>query len=122
MRFLLTILLLLSGAVYAAPGIELSERTWDFGRISAKGGKVKKEITVTNTGDSPLLIQSVEVACTCTKVEYPKQPILPGASATILITVNPRGQQGSFIRTVNIFNNSGDFRQIVVIKGTITVR
>lgn len=50
----------------AAGSIVTSERTFDFGTISMKNGKVTHAITVTNTGSTPATLGRLFTSCMCT--------------------------------------------------------
>ncbi len=75
-----------------------------------------------NTGKAPLLIDSYEVACHCTKVEYPKHPILPGKTDSIKLTFDTKGKKGIQDREILILANTKHketylrFRVKVVLK------
>lgn len=45
-----------------------------------------------NTGTTPLIIEDYEVACTCTKLTYPKHPILPGQSGELKLSFDTQGK------------------------------
>lgn len=45
-----------------------------------------------NTGSEPLVIDDAEVACSCTKVTFPKKPIPPQSKDSILVTFNTEGK------------------------------
>jgi Protein of unknown function (DUF1573) len=47
---------------------------------------------VTNTGEAPLVISSYNVSCSCTTVDIPKEPILPGDSYSIKVTFDTKGK------------------------------
>jgi hypothetical protein len=59
-----------------------------------------------NTGDSPLVIDTYQVACTCTKAKFSKEPILPGQESQIEITFDTQGKFGYQDRIIEIFSNS----------------
>ena len=63
--------------------IEFEDPEHDFGEISL-GSSVEFSFKFKNTGESPLIIQSVKAACGCTVLkDWPKEAILPGESAEI---------------------------------------
>lgn len=45
-----------------------------------------------NTGKSPLIISSYQVACHCTVIEFPTYPIAPGQKDSIKLTFNTNGK------------------------------
>lgn len=59
----------------------------------AKEGVVLEHTFVfTNTGSTPLIISDYSVACKCTKVILPKEPVLPGKTGEIKITFDTEGK------------------------------
>ena len=76
--------------------IEFEDPEYDFGEISL-GSSVEFSFKFKNTGESPLIIQSVKAACGCTVLkDWPKEAIMPGESAEIPIVFTakyPGGQK-----------------------------
>jgi hypothetical protein len=72
--------------------------------LSDENGKV--QISIVNTGDSPLIINDVTGCCGTNIKEWPKAPILPGKSGLIKVEfrIEPRPQVIS--RTVTIKSNA----------------
>ena len=59
---------------------------------------------ITNTGDSPLLIQNVETSCGCTTPKWTKEPIKSGKSGEITVTYDAK-YPGRFHKTISVFAN-----------------
>ena len=57
-----------------------------------EGVVLKHNFLIENTGDAPLIISDYKVACTCTKVILPTDPILPGESYQLQLTFNTKGK------------------------------
>lgn len=49
----------------------------DLGEIP-QGKPVQVEFEFTNTGEVPVVINSVQASCGCTTTDYAKTPVLPG--------------------------------------------
>lgn len=77
-----------------APVMSFKETTHDFGSIR-EGEKVRHTFTFTNTGKSPLVIESATSTCGCTVPEVPKEPIAPGAEGKIQVEFNSAGKGGT---------------------------
>lgn len=60
----------------------------------AEGKKLDVAFHFKNTGDKPLIIESVHPACGCTVAEPPKEPILPGNEGVIKGSFNSAGRMG----------------------------
>jgi hypothetical protein len=71
--------------LFSQPKLEIKDSKKNFGFVK-KGEQVKLVFQICNKGNAPLIINDVEVSCTCTSVDFPKQPILAGQQATITLT------------------------------------
>jgi hypothetical protein len=60
----------------------------------------------TNKGEAPMVISKYEVECTCTVVEYPKEPIQPGQGGEIKVTFDSKGKIGWQFRKVRLYANT----------------
>ena len=68
----------------AQPKLEIKDAKKSFGFVK-KGEVVKLNYEISNTGTEPLLINNVEVSCSCTSVEFDKKPILPGQNTLVTV-------------------------------------
>ena len=64
----------------------------NLGRIN-EGQKLEIAFRFKNTGDKPLIIQSVRPGCGCTVADYPKQPIAPGGEGEITVSFDSHGRE-----------------------------
>jgi len=81
----------------AAPAATIESRcapeTLDLGEMQV-GQPKTMPYTVTNSGTAPITVESIKGGCGCTTVSAPpKDPIAPGASFTVQVTVDP-GKRG----------------------------
>jgi hypothetical protein len=90
---------------YSQPKIELKESKKNFGFVK-RGEVIVNNYELTNSGDQPLLISDVEVSCSCTTVDFPKHPVLPGQKAIIAVTFNTATTYGRQDRVVIVKSNS----------------
>ncbi len=72
-----------------------------------------------NVGDSPLLINDYKVACTCTQVNFPKEPIMSNQEGTIHVTFDTNGKYGFQSRKIEIYSNASKKPQILSFKVTV---
>lgn len=70
-----------------------------------EGEVLKYDFYFTNTGDIPLIISNYKVACSCTKVVFPKEPILPGQTGVVQTTFDTNGKIGWQYRSIKLFAN-----------------
>ncbi len=65
------------------PEITFDNPVIDFGKV-VKGESRTHDFAFRNSGDAPLLIE-IATGCSCTTIDYPTQPILPGERGVIHI-------------------------------------
>lgn len=121
------------------PRIEISETVFDFGDMKVSDIKTR-EIAVKNSGTAPLVISDMISSCNCTfgqmvidGVESPRfsmhrnpdwrGQILPGASAILKITYEPRLMpvQGKVQRAV-VFKTNDPEKQLITITASANVQ
>jgi len=100
-------------SIRAQAKLEVDDAKKNFGFVK-KGEVVKLEYTIKNVGNEPLLITNVEIGCSCTTVEYPKQPIPPNKAEKVIIsfdtkTVYDRQDRVVFLKS-NAINGSTKLR------------
>lgn len=94
-----------------------NEETYDFGKIP-KGTPVTHDFNFTNNGKEPIVISNVQASCGCTTPSWPKEPILPGKTATIKVQYNA-ANPGGFNKSITITSNSKTPTKVLYIKGTV---
>ena len=97
------------------PAIEVNKDIHDYGMVEYAGNGTC-EFVITNTGDEPLVIQSAKASCGCTVPSFPKEPIAPGASATITVKYDTK-RPGSINKSIKITSNAGE--KVIYIKGQV---
>lgn len=94
--------------------------THDFGKVK-KGPVAEHTFEFMNVGNQPLIVMDVLPSCSCTKVEWDKQPILPGQKGHITLGVKTGELDGVFNKSVAIRSNAvvpnGEKRYIIYLKG-----
>lgn len=96
--------------------LQMKETGFDFGKIP-QGKPVYHYFEVTNTGTQPLKIDNVQTSCGCTTPEWSREPIAPGASATVKVGYNAAAE-GNFTKFITIQYNQNQTKQ-VQISGTV---
>jgi hypothetical protein len=105
-------------AQVAGPQIEFERIEHDYGTID-QGGNGKTEFVFTNTGTEPLIISKAKGSCGCTVPTWPKEPIAPGASASVEVKYDTK-RVGPISKSVTITSNSVDqSTALLKIKGTV---
>lgn len=70
------------------------------------GATLTHDFKFINTGAEPLIITEYKVACTCTKIEFPKEPIAPNQTGIIRLTFDTTGKYGLQNRKIQLFSNA----------------
>lgn len=73
---------------------------------------------ITNTGDKPLVITGITPDCGCTQVDYPRQGIASGQSASIVLSYDAR-QLGHFHKQAAIYSNAMEQPVYITITGVV---
>lgn len=110
-----------SGAVAAtnAPVMKFEKETHDFGKIK-QGEKVTYAFKFTNNGQSPLIIKDAVATCGCTKPEWPKTPINPGATGEVKVTFDSAAKMGLQDKQITITANTNPAQNMVHLIGEVT--
>lgn len=98
--------------------IEFAKEVHDYGNVKY-GGDGTCSFDFKNTGNAPLIISNAKGSCGCTVPEWPKEPIAPGASASIKVKYDTK-RPGAINKSVTITSNAvNEPTKIVRIKGTV---
>jgi hypothetical protein len=100
------------------PKISINKEVHDYGTLE-QGAPGGCEFIVTNTGDSPLILNRCKGSCGCTVPECSGEPIPPGETAIIKVKYDTK-RIGTINKSVTIESNAANKKiSIVKIKGTI---
>lgn len=69
---------------FSQPRAEITDAKKNFGFVK-KGEVVRIKYDIVNKGNQPLLINEIEIGCSCTTAEFDQNPILPGKSTVVTI-------------------------------------
>ena len=111
--------MLVAVVAMAQPKAKYATIKHDFGTINAADGKVSCTFEVENVGDEPLVILGVYVTCGCTTYEHTKEPIAPGEKGSVKVTLDPKGREGSYIKSIHIYTNTHPRKKTVRIHSFI---
>ena len=90
----------------------------NFGKIM-EGQKLSLSFRFKNTGNKPLVIQSVTPACGCTLADYPKQPLQPGEEGEITGEFNSEGREGQQHKEITVTTNTPSRTQNLIFEVTV---
>jgi len=112
----------LSVSLFAQPVLKFSETSHDFGKFKEEAGRQTYDFTVTNSGNTPLIIQNIVASCGCTLPEWSRQPIPPGGKGTIKAIYDPRNRPGAFNKTLAVYTNGKPEVTVLTLKGEVIPR
>lgn len=104
--------------VVAQPKMEIKDPKKNFGVVK-KGELIKLEYDFTNVGTEPLIITDAEVSCSCTSVDYPKQPISPNQSGKIIVNFDTKTVYDRQDRVIIIRSNDQKSPSKIRYKGNV---
>lgn len=97
--------------------INWNQTTHNFGTIDINK-PVKSEFVLTNSGETPLIIEDAKGSCGCTGTDFPKDAILPGESAIITATYDAKNL-GPFKKTVKVKTNASKEEIVLYVEGEV---
>ena len=90
-------------SLFAQPQMKFDRESVDFGTVLLNN-PVTAEFKVTNSGNSFLVLTSVDASCACTAIEWPESGIGPGETASIKAVFDAKAL-GTFYKEVEIRSN-----------------
>jgi hypothetical protein len=111
-------LFFLSLGMCAQPQLKFKDLKKSFGFVK-KGELVTLEFDFTNSGNEPAIITDAKVECSCTTVEFPKQPIAPNQSLKIVVKFDTKSVYDRQDRIVEIISNAKNSSQKIRFKGVV---
>lgn len=121
MRLFFAIIIAMNSAFVLTDGAEfsfISKKSHKFPDTD-EGKLLEHDFHFTNTGDEPLIISKYKVACSCTKITYPEDPILPGQKGTIHLSFDTDGKFGFQHRKIYITTNASKRPTVISFKVTV---
>ncbi|MBO9572037.1 MAG: DUF1573 domain-containing protein [Chitinophagaceae bacterium] len=77
----------------------------NYGNIN-EGQKLAISFRFKNSGEKPLIIESVKPSCGCTIADYPKEPIAPGAEGEITGEFDSHSREGLQHKELTVMANT----------------
>jgi len=74
---------------------------------TTEGTVLNYDFHFTNKGSQPLVITDYKVACSCTQIEFPKEPVLPEQKGVIKMRFDSTGKYGLQNRKIELISNAG---------------
>ncbi len=103
---------------FERPNIKFSTLNFNLGTI-VKGEIISRYITFKNDGKRDLIISNVKSSCGCTIADWPKNPIAPNHSDSLLLELNSSSLNGKIMKTVTVISNSIPNTKVITINAQI---
>jgi len=98
--------------------ITFTKEVHDYGTIE-NGANGQCTFDFKNTGNAPLIIANAVGSCGCTVPTWPKEPIAPGAKASITVKYDTK-RTGSINKSITITSNAtNEPTKVLNIKGEV---
>lgn len=103
---------------FAQAELKFTDTKKNFGFVK-KGEVVKIEFEFSNTGNQPLIITDAKVECSCTTVDFPRQPIAPLQTAKVIVNFDTKSVYDRQDRIVEMISNAKNSNQKIRFKGVV---
>jgi hypothetical protein len=113
--FIIILLFFTGFSIEAQPAISFEKTTQHLGFVR-QGDTLNFQYTFTNTGNQPLIISDTKVACGCTVVDKPTEPVMPGKQGVIKVTFHTNTAIDRQDRTVTVISNASNSPAVVRFK------
>ena len=115
-----------SAATSQNPAAQLTTIQWldsaqNYGKIN-EGQKLAISFRFRNSGNKPLVIESVQPTCGCTVADYPKEPIAPGGEGEITGSFDSNGREGLQRKHITVRTNTDPAQQDVTFEVNVVGR
>ena len=109
----------MNSAFIVTGGAEFSfvDKTQKFLDTEA-GVLLEHDFKFVNSGDEPLISKSYEGACSCTKITYPKEPVMPGKTGEIEVKYATNRISG-FSKMITVTSKVAGAPKRIRIKGIV---
>ncbi len=98
--------------------IKFEKESHNFNVIN-EGVQAKYDFVFLNTGNQPVIIQSVNASCGCTTPFYTKEPIMPNKKGLISASFDSNGRPGVFNKSVTVVSNAKNGSITLTIQGEV---
>lgn len=86
--------------------IEVTNTEFDFGAVKSSEQKnISHNFVFRNSGEEDLIIREVKPSCGCTAAVASATQVVPGATASLAVSLNPKGKFGRQNLTVRLITN-----------------
>ena len=116
-NFAILTTLILASCSAQSPQFSIEQYEFSFGDV-VNGTIVSKDLTINNTGGSPLIIETVSTSCGCTTAKIEPQSISPGEQGVLHIEFDSGAHgpdlTGELIRQIFITTNDPSNPELII--------
>lgn len=98
--------------------MEFERTSYDFGTVET-GTTVSQVFTFTNTSDEPLILMDAKGSCGCTVPQWPREPIMPGETASLTVEFNSKNKWGKRNQKVTLTANTNPPQTFLYLTGEV---
>jgi len=107
------------GFVQAQPKITFEKSEHNYGSFLEAAGVQTTTFKFKNTGNAPLILNSVKASCGCTTPKWTRDPIAPNGSGEITVSYDPKNRPGAFSKSVTVGSNAENAIVNLIILGQV---
>lgn len=97
--------------------IGFEELIYNLGDVK-RSARVSHVFVYYNLGSEPLIIQDIRTDCNCVQAEFSKEPVKPGGSGELKLTVVGSGlEPGKFRRGAVVYSNAKNSPMNLMVEG-----
>lgn len=89
-------------SLFCQPKMQLSTTEHDFGVFKEESGRQTFNFIVTNSGNTPLVIQNVVPSCGYTTLDWIKEPIAVEGLGTVTASYDPLNRPGPINKSLTV--------------------
>lgn len=97
--------------------LEIKPQKIEFGDVKKEKGKhIKKTVDFYNKGNKPIVIQKVDVSCSCMKTKLSENVISPKKTVKMEVDINPENKTGYFSKAIFVKSTASSHPDLIRIK------
>ena len=110
------------GFIQAQPKITFEKTEHNYGSFLEAAGVQTTTFKFKNTGNAPLILNSVRASCGCTTPKWTRDPIAPNGSGEITVSYDPKNRPGAFNKSITVGSNAETATVNLSISGQVQQR
>lgn len=108
-----------TGFVHGQSKITFEKMEHNFGSFLESEGVKTTTFKFKNTGNAPLILNSVNASCGCTTPKWTREPVAPNGSGEITVSYDPKNRPGSFSKSITVGSNAENSSVILTVSGQV---